>query len=199
MDIDNYSKNLNEGEELIKIIHRHPITMAGALTAAGFFVILDFFFITLLFAQGWWGAILFFLILIFILILAWRTWIIWSKNTFIVTNKRVIDVDQHGFFSKTVSECNYDKIQDVSYSIKGLLATLFHFGSIQIQTAGNVANLELDYLKNPAQIQELITDQQRVALSSKTEKELTKEEILSVLHQAKKGVDEENLKKLFKP
>jgi len=199
MDNAYYSKNLNEGEDLVKIIHRHPITMAGALIAASFFIILDFFFITLLFAQGWWGIGIFFALLIFILILVWRTWIIWAKNTFIVTNKRVIDVDQHGFFSKTVSECNYDKIQDVSYSIKGLLATLFHFGSIKIQTAGNVANLELDYLKDPAFVQELITDQQRGALSSETEKELTKEEILSVLHQAKRGVDEETLKKRFKP
>ncbi|MFH1366601.1 MAG: PH domain-containing protein [Patescibacteria group bacterium] len=198
MDNSYYSKNLNEGEEMIETVRCHPIIMIGPLIAAGLFVILDFFFLVLLFSQGWWGAALFFAVLMVVLTLGFRTWVIWSRNVFIITNRRVIDVDQHGFFSKTVSECNYEKIQDVSYTIKGVIATIFKFGSINIQTAGNVANLELNFLKNPARVQEMITDQQRKAsLPIEEDKEITKENLLYALRQKNQGVDEEALNKIY--
>lgn len=175
-----YSKNLNEGEEIVETVRCHPIIMIGPMAVAGLFILLDFFFLVLLFSQGWWGVGLFFAVLLIVSVFALRTWIIWSRNVFIITNKRVIDVDQHGFFSKTVSECNYEKIQDVSYTIKGIVATIFKFGSIHIQTAGNVANLELNFLKNPARVQEVITDQQRTAaIPDKRNNEMTKEDLLN--------------------
>lgn len=195
---DYYSKNLDEDETLIEIVRRHPITMTGSFIMVGILVILDFFFLTWLFSQGLWGIILFALALLFSFFMGFRTWVVWSKNAFIITTKRVVDIDQHGFFHKVVSECNYDKIQDVSFTVRGIWATLFHFGGIQIQTAGNVANLELKYLKNPNRIQELIMDQQRERLSNPKEGEITKEELLEAIHKVKRGVDEETIKKLFK-
>lgn len=195
----NYSKNLEEGEILVQVVRRHPITMAGPMVIGGVFVILDFFLLTLLFAQGWWGVLIFFVVLSVVSLLVFRTWVIWSKNTFVITSKRVIDIDQHGFFNKTVSECNYSKIQDVSYKIKGIMATIFHFGSIQIQTAGNVANLELNFIKNPARVQEVITDQQRTSDYRPAGTVLTKEELLTAAQKINAQVDEEAIKKLFHP
>lgn len=194
-----YSKNLDEGEVLVEIVHRHPVTMAGPSVLAGIIIILDFFLLTLLFSQGLWGIIVFFVVFLFILIIIWRTWIIWSKNVFIITNRRIIDVDQHGFFSKTVSECDYVKIQDVSYTVKGLFATFFHFGRIQIQTAGNIANLELDLIKDPAHVQEVIMDQLKAINQPPENQKLTKNELTGALDKVNNKVDEETLKKLFKP
>lgn len=193
-----YNKNLNEGEEMVETVRCHPIIMVGPLTAAVIFILLDFFFLVLLFSRGWWGIAVFFAVLTVVTFLALRSWFIWSRNVFIITNKRVIDVDQHGLFSKTVSECNYEKIQDVSYKIKGVIATVFKFGSINIQTAGEVANLELNFIKNPARVQEVITDEQRKASKpAEEDKEITKENLLYALRQKNPGVDEEALNKIY--
>lgn len=196
MSDKNYSKNFDKGEEMIAVVRRHPLTMAGSFIFLVPIILIDFFFLTWLFAQGWWGIMIFSLVIFVCFYFFLKTYIIWSKNKFVITNMRVIDIDQHGFFHKVVSECNYDKIQDVSYSIKGLFSTIFHFGNIQIQTAGNTANLELRYLKNPEKIQELIIGQQRSFLDHQ-DVSLTKEEILSAVRKVKRNIDEEEIKKLF--
>ena len=53
----------------------------------------------------------------------------------IVTNDRIIDVSQH-FFSRTISELDLYKIQDVTVEMHGFLATMFNYGTVYIQTAG---------------------------------------------------------------
>lgn len=198
MDKNYYSKNLEEHEVVVEAVRQHPITMAGPLFFNGFIILADFFFLTWLFARGMWGIAVFFFVLIWPLFFILRTYLIWSKNVFIITNKRVIDIDQHGLFHKVVSECNYEKIQDVSFAIKGILATLFKFGKIEIQTAGSQTNLEIRYVKNPARIQELITDEQRKSAETSRPDNVTNEELEDAITKVKKRLDEETLKKLFK-
>jgi len=43
----------------------------------------------------------------------------------IVTNERIIDVQQNGFFSRIISEQKLDKIQDVTSEVHGMMATYF--------------------------------------------------------------------------
>jgi uncharacterized membrane protein YdbT with pleckstrin-like domain len=57
-------------------------------------------------------------------------------DAWILTNERIIDIEQKGLFSREVSEFKLDKIQDVSIDVSGVIPTLFHYGSVQIQTAG---------------------------------------------------------------
>src|SRR3989344_5033211 len=62
-----------------------------------------------------------------ILLIAWviffTVWTNYYLDVLIVTDKRIIDVEQRGFFSRQASTLRLDRIQDIAVSISGILAT----------------------------------------------------------------------------
>jgi uncharacterized membrane protein YcgQ (UPF0703/DUF1980 family) len=62
------------------------------------------------------------------------SWILWYYSVFIITNQRLIQITQKGFFNKSVVDLGLGKIQSTNYEIKGVQATLLGFGTIMIQT-----------------------------------------------------------------
>ena len=57
-------------------------------------------------------------------------------DMWIVTNRRILDVEQRGLFSRRIAEIPLSSVQDVTIDIHGILRTLLKFGTIKIQTAG---------------------------------------------------------------
>ncbi len=55
----------------------------------------------------------------------------------IITNKRVMDINQRGFFSRETSSFRLERIQDVTVDVHGIIATLLKFGDVHAQTAGD--------------------------------------------------------------
>ncbi|MFA6553624.1 MAG: PH domain-containing protein [Patescibacteria group bacterium] len=149
-------KNIKEGEEVIRIVRKYPLVFCWPIFWSAIFIIAPFFFLVPLWQWGRWGVGLFFISLVFGLLLGVRVAVLYSLNIFVITSERIIDIDQTGFFSRTVSETTYDKIQDVSYSIKGIMQTFLHYGDVIIQTAGQQVNLELNSVKDPEKIQQVI-------------------------------------------
>lgn len=72
----------------------------------------------------------------------------------IITNHRVIDSEQHGFFNRTVAELSLAKIQDVSTQINGSMATWLKFGSLDIQTAGANEKFSLKQIPDPVGVKD---------------------------------------------
>ncbi len=65
--------------------------------------------------------------------------VIWTNyylDMWIVTNKRVIHIDQHTLFSRVVAATRIDRVQDVKAKVSGIIATMLGFGDLQVQTAG---------------------------------------------------------------
>ncbi len=154
------SKNLKDGETPVRIIRRYPVKLVLALTAGALCALTDMFFFVPLVQFGTWGMLGFLLVLVLAALGMYRAWFIWSMNALVVTDLRIIDIDQRGFFHRVVSETTFSKIQDVSYAVRGLWATLFGFGTVTIQTAGTQAKIEIDTIRNPAKVQELLTNLQ---------------------------------------
>jgi len=73
-----------------------------------------------------------------------------------ITNDRLINVKQQGIFSRTISELDLYKIQDVTSEIKGFFPTLLNYGNIYVQTAGERERFILEQIPNPHQIREKI-------------------------------------------
>ncbi len=155
------TKNLREREEVVEIIRRAPIVEAGRMGLAILLILAPFFFLFPLFRWGSWGVAVLFVSLGAGVVLAIRTLYVWSVNVFVLTNERIVDIDQRGFFSTVVSSSSYDKIQDVSFSVRGLWSTLLHIGSIEIQTAGSDIRLELSGVKDPQRVQERLAEVMR--------------------------------------
>lgn len=57
-------------------------------------------------------------------------------DVWIITNRRIIDIQQRGFFSRVISEQKLFRVQDVTSEVHGILPTFFQYGDVHIQTAG---------------------------------------------------------------
>ena len=67
----------------------------------------------------------------------------------IVTDRRIVDIDQEGLFTRQVNELSMDKIQDVTYKQDNVIATLFNFGNVLVKTASSgEANIDPLYKSN---------------------------------------------------
>jgi hypothetical protein len=77
-------------------------------------------------------------------------------DTWIVTNERIIDIEQKGLFKRDITEFKLNKVQDVSFEIKGIIPTLLVYGNLRITTAGFDRNCIFWTVPNPQQIKNTI-------------------------------------------
>lgn len=54
----------------------------------------------------------------------------------IVTNERLIDIDQKGLFNREVNILPIANIEDVTYKQNGIIGSIFNFGNVVVQSAG---------------------------------------------------------------
>ena len=144
-----------EGEEVMLVFRRHVIALRK-----GFYSILIPFLIaslpTLLFP----GDFLYLYIaiggLVFGLLLFFYHWVGWYFTLYILTDQRLRQSSQKGFFGKSVIDLPVSKIQNISYTIPGMSGELFKFGTIVIQTY--VGDLILDRIDHPAKVYNMLQD-----------------------------------------
>lgn len=76
----------------------------------------------------------------------------------IVTDTRIVDIDQNRLFNRQINELSLEDLEDVSVIIKGFFGTLFSYGSVEIQTAGSKPNFTFNDVPNPREVSQLILD-----------------------------------------
>ena len=70
----------------------------------------------------------------------------WRFTYYIVTDQRIRQVTQRGFFGTDVVELSLSKIQNISYNIPGFFGEVFHFGTLVIQTyVGDLVIRNVEY------------------------------------------------------
>lgn len=84
----------------------------------------------------------------------------WYYTVFLVTNRRVLDVDLIGFLYRNIAEAELEEIQDVSHTQGGLGQIIFDYGSVFVQTAGTLQNIEMRKVPQPGKVHDIITDLQ---------------------------------------
>lgn len=80
----------------------------------------------------------------------------WFFNIFIVSNQRVIDIDFLYLLHKSIAQAELSKIQDISYTTSGIFGTVFNYGSVVIETAGEAPNIEFELVPYPDRVVETI-------------------------------------------
>ncbi len=78
-------------------------------------------------------------------------------DVWILTNERVIAVEQRGLFSRTISEFELAKIQDVTIAIHGVLATLLNYGNLNVRTASEHQNFLFKQVWHPNAVKDEIS------------------------------------------
>lgn len=93
------------------------------------------------------GASIYYLVA---LTFSFTAWISYYYDLYIVTKDTIIDITQIGFFGRKISQLSLLRVQDVSSNIKGILPTLFAYGDVLIETAGERSEtFLLEAVSNP--------------------------------------------------
>ncbi|OGK57226.1 hypothetical protein A3J15_02075 [Candidatus Roizmanbacteria bacterium RIFCSPLOWO2_02_FULL_38_10] len=79
-------------------------------------------------------------------------------NVGIVTTDRILDVDLQNVLYKEVNIAILNKIEDVTTTTIGFIASYFDFGRVHVQTAGTDINLEFDNVPMPTEVAKIINE-----------------------------------------
>jgi len=118
------------------------------------------------------GAPLFFAVYLLWVLVIWMTffvqWTDYYLDVWIVTNKRVIDIDQKGIFNFEVSTFRLEQIQDVTIEVNGVIATLLKFGNIHVHTAGENPNFIIRDAAHPLEVKEALIRAHGTVMDTRT-------------------------------
>lgn len=144
-----------EGEHLLFIFRRHIIAMRK-----GFWLLLLPFAISSLPVFIWPSTMQIYWFpvggLVLGLILFFYHFLMWYYTIYIVSDQRLRQVTQRGFFGKDVVELGLSKIQSISYNVPGFGGEVLGFGTIVIQTY--VGDLIINKVEHPEKIYNKLQD-----------------------------------------
>ena len=83
-------------------------------------------------------------------------WIDFYLDAWIVTNERIINISQKGFFNRDISELRLTKIQDVTSEIVGFVPTILGYGNIYVQTAAETERFTFHQIPDPNEVKNII-------------------------------------------
>lgn len=92
------------------------------------------------------AGILVIAVVIFILILLTNIYI---HNSLVITDKETIQILQRGVFQLKVSHLSHADIEDVTAEQNGLLPTIFNYGTLHIETSGELKNFAFTFCPDP--------------------------------------------------
>jgi len=158
----------NLQESKIYTLRAHKITLLPVFISAILIFILPFLgYVSLrlfspdIFDESWrftlfvMTASIFFL---FGLLFIFQSFVDYWLDVLIVTDKRISDIEQKGLFNRTVSELRMYRVQDVTAEIKGVWRTLFNYGKIYIQTAGEKERFDFSDIPRPNDVAKIILE-----------------------------------------
>lgn len=160
---------LGLNERLLHIEHKHWIVLAGKTIWLEILLLVPFI-ILLVYTAGFSRIIAvpgntaaFFVVLLsawalVLWIVFYVIWTDWYLDIVALTNKRVLHVEQKGFFSREVSTLTLDKIQDITIEIHGIVPTLLQYGEIHIQSAGQEREFVARDIIRPAHLRDRILE-----------------------------------------
>lgn len=146
-------------EQILMILRRHVITNIPWLLISlvliispvvlTFFPLLESFPVKfrLVFVIVWYLVLLMF---------AFEKFLTWFFNMTIITDERIVDVDFINLTTKKVSDCELDKIQDVSFTNSGAFGTIFNYGNVTVQTAAEIVEFVFEDVPRPAKVAEVL-------------------------------------------
>lgn len=76
----------------------------------------------------------------------------------IITNDRILDIEQKGLFGRSISELDLTRVQDVHSEIKGIVPTLLNYGVVEVQTAATEENFIFEQVPHPHLVRQRILE-----------------------------------------
>ena len=155
------SLNLSESEFVISAVRRHPIGLFAPVTVTVLLVAITLsltinlpVIMNSLGVSGvdlsplYLGGVL--LTILFLLGGYISIWV-YMNNRFFLTNESVIQEIQSSLFAHHEQTVSLSNIEDASYEQRGIVQTLFNYGSIRLSTEGDETTYRFNYVAHPKQ------------------------------------------------
>ena len=162
---------LEPGEEVLREVRKHWFIIVSELFGVFLMLLFPFFILFILslvpelhtlinvdlqkytalitFAVAGWS--------ILSLMAGFMIWTHYYLDLWIITDRRIIAIDQIHFFNRNVSIFRLERLQDIEVHINGLIPTLLDFGTLNAQTAGHFeSNFNQKGMPDPRKLQALI-------------------------------------------
>ena len=169
------SFDLGPNEQTIAIFRKHPLFIWLAAIKYVVLAILPVVILPYLSNSGVgpYATVVYIAFLIVLWVAFFIEWTDFMLDTWILTNHRLVDVEQLSLFSRRVSTLSLDRIQDITTQESGFIATMFGIGTVLIQTAGETTEFKILGMKNPAHVKDIIMQEYQAG----------KQEIFQQIHE----------------
>lgn len=87
---------------------------------------------------------------------AWSSFTRYFLNLWVLTNQRVVEINQRTYFNRQVSSVLLNRVQDVTTDVRGILFSLLGIGTIRVQSAGATNEFDMTGIYAPERMRDLI-------------------------------------------
>jgi len=87
---------------------------------------------------------------------AWGTFTRYFLNVWVLTNQRIVDIKQRGFFRREVSSLLLSRVQDVTTDVTGVLSSFLDIGDIMVQSAGTDIEFVMSNIWRPERMRDIV-------------------------------------------
>jgi len=157
---------LNPGEDVVLLVRQHWFVFRNSFLIAFFipFLLISVSFfvdytnlselvVKLVGQISLYGAGIAFLV--GLMMFTWKFYL-WRNTYYVVSNKRLILITQHGLFSYDDRETSLNMIQDFRATVDGLQPSLYGFGDVTVQVSSQDSQLTLEKVAKPRAVQRII-------------------------------------------
>lgn len=159
-------QNQEHDEVIILFLRKHFITNVPWIATVALLIFLPLFVYLFLISQSFslisfsnelkTIIIAFYYLLVFAY--AYISFITWYYDVFIISQKRIVDIDFSDLIYHHMAITKIELVQDVIYSQTGFLRSFFNYGNLFIQTAGNNPNFDALAIPQPAKAAHIISN-----------------------------------------
>jgi hypothetical protein len=82
-------------------------------------------------------------------------------DVWIVTDQRIVNIEQKGLFGRIVSELELENIQDITTDVKGVIPTFLNYCNLYVQTAAEMERFVFRNIPDPYSVKDMIMNLQK--------------------------------------
>jgi uncharacterized membrane protein YdbT with pleckstrin-like domain len=186
---------LKNDELPIAIIRSSCLNWFWSWTSGLIFIVFGGFLMYFLLVElGWYGIAIFFTLVVIGLIVIFRAYWSWYFTGWILTNLRLIDIYQKGFFGRETSEIIYNQIREVHSKSSGLSGIL-GMGDLYLKLESDKVKFKLSRVRGVDRaVSEILLQQENY---QKNLIDIKENEALRLLDKLKRKLGKEVFDKLI--
>lgn len=171
---------LEPGESILTVVHRSVIGLVG-IYVVGIIAVLAIFALVIAVSPDTFNAsgdnispalsgIIILGAVLLVLILFAATYI-YRQSRLLVTDRSLVQIMQKTLFIRKVSRLSMSNVEDVNEEQRGILASIFNFGTLTVQTAGTEENFVFSLCPSPARLADRIIEARQAYAKSLEEED----------------------------